>query len=193
MQRYKLIISEYRRGDSGLFYHYVSITMVIIANSFCMNYTKSSCRASSIPSMGVTAPEPECSCQGGEIAGIGSGTVSGTTYSWCETSGGLPTGVPPEATIPPVTSDPAPASQCVQISTTAREHALTCSSSISKSDLATALPEGMFTCLSDLDECYCQGHGQPRVCQPVDQKTKGKKRHVLGGAPEPTAAPLPRR
>ena len=46
------------------------------------------------PSLGITAPQPECSCQGGAIAGIGSGTVSGTTFSWCET-GGLPAAYPP--------------------------------------------------------------------------------------------------
>ena len=44
-----------------------------------------------------------CSCTGDEVAGIGSGTVSGTTYSWCET-GGLPSGVPTEVTVP--VSDP---------------------------------------------------------------------------------------
>ena len=31
------------------------------------------------------------------MAGVGVGTVDGTTYSWCQTGGDLPPGVPTEA------------------------------------------------------------------------------------------------
>ena len=55
--------------------------------------------------MGINTPSPQCSCTGGEIAEIGSGTVSATTYSWCKT-GKLPSSVPTEATAQP-TAQPA--------------------------------------------------------------------------------------
>ena len=169
-------------------------------------------RVAPITSLGISAPEPECSCQGGEIAGIGSGTVSGTTYSWCET-GGLPTGVPPEATNAPVltnapaTSSPAPAvitappasvplaSQCVHVFTDPPEHTAICSTSTTENDLSTPLPDGMWTCiLGEIStECFCQAEGDAQPCLPADQIAKGEKRHVQRRGPEPTAAPILKR
>jgi len=46
-----------------------------------------------MPSIGIIIPSPQCSCTGGEIAGL----VAEQSYLWCET-GGLPSGIPTQAT-----------------------------------------------------------------------------------------------
>lgn len=151
-------------------------------------------RPSPSPTERITAPQPECSCQGGKIAGIGSGTVSGTTYSWCQT-GGLPTGVPPEATNPPavaVGSAPAtvtasPVSQCVQATPDTHKPAVTCSTSTKRNDVTTPLPDGNFACT---DVCFCQIGGEPRVCNTPRAEAKREVQPVPNGAPEPTAATM---
>jgi len=168
-----------------------------------MSSTDPISRTAPNPSLGITAPQPECSCQGGTIAGIGSGTVRGTTYSWCET-GGLPSGVPPEATNAPVKNGPAPvattaapnpvplASQCVHVFTDPPQHTAICSTSTQKNDLSTPLPDGMWSCISRGlgTECFCQAEGNSQPCLPADQIAKGQKRNVPRGGPEPTAAPI---
>ena len=147
-----------------------------------------SCRAPPIPSLGITAPQPECSCQGGKIAGVGSGTVSGTTYSWCQT-GGLPKGVPPEATNPParVTPIASPVSHCVQATPDSNKPAVTCSTSTKRNDVTTPLPDGNYACTNF---CFCQIEGKPRVCTTPSPKAKREVQPVLNGGPEPTAAPV---
>ncbi|KAL9600659.1 MAG: hypothetical protein Q9179_003142 [Wetmoreana sp. 5 TL-2023] len=161
------------------------------------------------PTAGITTPEPKCSCTDGAIAGVGSSTVSGTTYSWCQT-GDLPSAVPPEATAlvpvthttaaPATTAPPATVplnSQCIHVFTDPPEHTVTCSSSIKKEDLSTPLPDGAWTCLSaGLGKlCTCQAEGDAQPCLPADQVAKGGKRdlqrEVLQAGVRPTAAPVP--
>ena len=149
--------------------------------------------------LNIDNPEPECSCQGGAIAGIGSGTVSGTTYSWCQT-GGLPKGVPPEVTgkpapPPPTTTNAPPptvplASQCVHIFTAEPKHTAICSTSIKKDDLSTPLLDGSWTCITGgFTECVCQAEGDAQPCLPADKLKKNRKRNGLTAGPVPTANP----
>lgn len=158
-------------------------------------------RVAPIPSEGINTPSPQCSCQGDAIAGIGSGTVSGTTYSWCQT-GGLPSGVPTEVTAQPIqthppatTTSPATvplASQCIHVFTDHPEHTATCISSIEKKDLSTPIPDGAWTCISSGlgVDCFCEAEGDAQPCLPADQFAARGKRNSHHRGPEPTAAPI---
>ncbi|KAL8652221.1 MAG: hypothetical protein Q9226_004358 [Calogaya cf. arnoldii] len=55
--------------------------------------------------------EPQCSCADGAVAGVGSTTVMGTTYSWCQTGGPpvYPTGMQTVVTTPPTPPESTPA------------------------------------------------------------------------------------
>jgi len=99
LREYRHKVRKRRRSDSKLLHRDVSITHLLLRCKILVLILFIS-RASAISSIGINTPSPQCSCTGGEIAGIGSGTVSGTTYSWCET-GGLPSGVPTEAQFQP--------------------------------------------------------------------------------------------
>ncbi|KAL8728989.1 MAG: hypothetical protein Q9181_005158 [Wetmoreana brouardii] len=164
------------------------------------------------PTAGITTPEPKCSCTDGAMAGVGSGTVSGTTYSWCQT-GDLPSGVPPEATAlepvtqqspttvaPATTAPPATVpleSQCIHVFAKSPRHTVTCSSSIKKEDLSTPLPDGAWTCISAGwgKLCSCQAEGDAQPCLPADEFAKGEKRdlppEILQAGVRPTAALIP--
>jgi hypothetical protein len=160
-----------------------------------MIFTNYRSRVAPIPSEGITAPQLECSCRGGTIAGIGSGTVSGTTYSWCQT-GGLPKGVPPEATKPPViAAGPVPAkttaatvSRCVQGTPDAHKPTVTCSTSTKRDSPETPLPNGNFACTNF---CFCQIDGKPRICETPRPKERREVQPVVNRILEPTATPIP--
>lgn len=151
---------------------------------------------SPIPRAGINAPHLACSCQGDTIAGIGSGTVSGTTYSWCQT-GGLPKGVPPEATKPPViaagpvpaTTTAAPVSRCVQATSDAHKPRVTCSTSTKRDSALTPLPKGNFDCTKKF--CLCQMDGKPQICETLLPKVKREVQPVVNRILEPTATPIP--
>ncbi|KAL8688071.1 MAG: hypothetical protein Q9218_005923 [Villophora microphyllina] len=151
-------------------------TVLAIPNCFITTITPTASQRA-----GETIP-PSCSCAGAGIAGVASGIVSGTTYSWCQTVGSLPSGVPPEATADPVAiehpdSAPPPptppaivpqATPCV-VKGKASDTA-TCTSSFKQGGPATSLPDGVYTCISrKLGEvCLCQTDGTSKECQKMD-------------------------
>ncbi|KAL9580839.1 MAG: hypothetical protein Q9212_004248 [Teloschistes hypoglaucus] len=157
----------FQNGDSST----SANTVLAIDNCFLTTITPTN------PPRGTETPPPKCSCTNGAIAGVGSGVVSGTTYSWCQT-GALPSNVPPEATWPPspppAASPPSQqpptvpkASQCV-VKDPAREPA-TCTSSIKFKSAVTPLPDGAWTCLSGklAGVCLCQVGGENKECHRV--------------------------
>lgn len=152
------------------------------------------------PKASVTAPVAKCICAGNTVLGVGSTTVSGTGYTWCQ-SGGPP--IYPTSTTAPTNNKPtanpvttmAPSvplasvsqticfalnmiiradslccqQQCIHVFTERPQHTATCTTSISKSNLSTPLPNLAWTCLSSglfRRTCYCQTENRPQPCVP---------------------------
>ncbi|KAL8871482.1 MAG: hypothetical protein Q9174_002693 [Haloplaca sp. 1 TL-2023] len=86
------------------------------------------------PTRGLTAATPLCSCADGALAGVGVGAVDGTTYTWCQTGGDLPSGVPPAAATQRVAPE-TPSTTPVPIST---EYVWECDGTTRPTSAATA-------------------------------------------------------
>ena len=92
MRRYKHEVTKSRHNDPKSFLSNVSHVLLIPILFPWLTLPQFTFRVAPIPSIGINSSLPECSCAGEVVAGIISGTVSGTSYSWCETVG-LPSGV----------------------------------------------------------------------------------------------------
>lgn len=77
--------------------------------------------------------------------------------------------------------------QCVQATPDSNKPAVTCSTSTTRNDVTTPLPDGNFACTNF---CFCQIEGEPRICTTPGPKAKREVQPVLNRAPEPTAAPM---
>ncbi|KAL8746552.1 MAG: hypothetical protein Q9190_001436 [Brigantiaea leucoxantha] len=91
---------------------------------------------------------------------------SSSSSSSPTTSKPLPPATTPPPPPPTTTTPLDPSSVCIHVFTDPPEHTASCTTSISKSDLSTPLPDGAWTCLTSIfTVCYCQAEGDAQPCE----------------------------